>query len=50
MNYATKNYAKLMDYEKKGLILGDNLIITLETLERQLDIKNVEEKVGLFLV
>ena len=49
MNYATKNFVKLMDYEKNGLILGDNLIITLETLERPLDIKNVEEKVRLFL-
>ena len=49
MDYATRNFAKLMDYEKNGLILGDNLIVTLETLERPLDIKIVEEKVRLFL-
>lgn len=50
LDYATRNFEKLMDYEKNGLILGDNLIITLETSERQLDIKNVEEKVRLFLM
>ena len=49
LDYATRNFGKLMDYEKNGLILGDNLIITLETLERPLDIRNVEEKVRLFL-
>ncbi len=35
--------------KKNGLIIGDNLIVTLETLERPLDIKNIEEKVTLFL-
>ncbi len=49
IGYATRNFNKLMDYEEQGLILGDNLIITLETLERQLDIRLVEEKVNLFL-
>ncbi len=47
--YATRNFAKLMDYEQNGLVLGDNLIVTMETLERPLDIKSVEEKVRLFL-
>lgn len=41
--------SKLMDYEKNGLILGDNLIVTMETLERPLNIRIVEEKVSLFL-
>lgn len=50
LDYATRNFAKLMDYEKNGLVLGDNLIVTLETLERPLDIKIVEEKVSLFLM
>ncbi|MBQ3795241.1 MAG: hypothetical protein II842_02975 [Butyrivibrio sp.] len=49
LDYATRNFEKLMDYEKNGLILGDNLIVTLETLERPLDIKVVEEKIRLFL-
>ena len=50
LDYATRNFEKLMDYEKNGLILGDNLIITLETSDRPIDIKNVEEKVRLFLM
>lgn len=50
LDYATRNFAKLMDYEKNGLIIGDNLIVTMETLERPLDITIVEEKVRLFLL
>ena len=48
--YIIRNMGKLMDYEKNGLILGDNLILTIETLKRPLDIRIVEEKVRLFLV
>jgi hypothetical protein len=47
--YATRNFNKLMDYEEQGLIIGDNLIITMETEERPLDIRIVEQKAGLFL-
>jgi hypothetical protein len=47
--YAIKNFNKIMDYEKRGLILGDNLIITVETAERPLNVDIVEEKVKLFL-
>lgn len=50
LDYATKNFGKLMDYEQSGLILGDNLIVTLETKERQLDIELVEKKVQAFLL
>ena len=49
-DYATRNFAKLMDYEKSGLILGDNLIVTLETKDSQLDIGLVEKKVQQFLL
>lgn len=48
--YAARNFNKLMDYEQKGLIIGDNLIITMETDERPLDIAIVEEKVRLFIL
>jgi hypothetical protein len=48
--YATRNFNKLMDYEEQGLIIGDNLIITMETEKRSLDIAIVEEKVRLFLL
>ena len=47
--YATRNFNKLMDYEEQGLIVGDNLIITMETKERPLDIALVEKKVRQFL-
>ncbi len=48
--YATRNFNKLMDYEEQGLIIGDNLIITMETEKRPLDVAIVEEKVKLFLL
>lgn len=47
--YASRNFEKLLDYEACGLILGRNLIITLETQERPLDIKVVDEKARVFL-
>lgn len=48
--YAVKNFNKIMDYEEQGLILGDNLIITVETLERPLNVGIVEEKANQFLL
>ncbi len=48
--YATKNFNKLMDYEKKGLILGDNLIITLESEKQPLDVDIVHRKIKEFLL
>ncbi len=48
--YATSNFSKLMDYQEQGLIIGDNLIITMETKERPLDISIVEKQVKLFLM
>lgn len=47
--YAIKNFKKIMDYEEQGLILGNNLIITVETAERPLNVEIVEEKVKRFL-
>ena len=43
--YILKNMSKLMDYEQSGLILGDNLIVTLETRERPLKLDIVEKNV-----
>jgi hypothetical protein len=48
--YATKNFNKLMDYEKNGLILGDNLIITLESEKQPLDVDIVHRKIKEFLL
>ena len=47
--YASRNFEKILDYEECGLILGKNLIITLETQERPLDVKVVDEKARVFL-
>ncbi|WP_051538128.1 hypothetical protein [Butyrivibrio proteoclasticus] len=49
-DYATNNFAKLMDYEECGLIVGKNLIISMETKERPLEIGMVAEKVKEFLL
>ncbi|MCR5402309.1 MAG: hypothetical protein K6E91_00605 [Butyrivibrio sp.] len=48
--YATKNFYKLIDYEDVGIVLGDNLIITIETEERPLDMKVAEKKIASFLL
>lgn len=48
--YVIRNMSKIMDYEKSGLLLGDNLIITLETRERPLNTELVENTVRKFLM
>lgn len=48
--YATRNLGKLMLYEKNGLILGDNLIITMESEKSPLDIDIVHKKIKEFLL
>ncbi len=48
--YATRNFNKLLDYEEIGLVLGDNLMITMETEERPLDMAVVEKKVADYLL
>ena len=45
MDYATKNLKKIQKYEMNGYSLGLKLIITIESAEMYLDIKNVEEKI-----
>ncbi len=47
--YANKNFKKLMDYEKNGLIIGDNLIITMESKDMPLDVRIVNRKIDEFL-
>ena len=47
--YATKNFRKLLEYERSGLIVGDNLIITLETEDMPLDMKMVYQKIQDYL-
>ena len=49
-DYATNNFSKLIDYEEAGLLLGDSLVITMETQERPLDMKLVKRKVKEYLM
>lgn len=48
-DYATKNFVKIIDYEEVGIVLGDNLIITMETKDRPLDMRIVKKKIHDFL-
>jgi len=49
-DYATKNFKKLLIYERNGLILGENLILSLETEDMQLDMKMVDRKIREYLL
>ena len=40
--YSEKNVGKLHDYERKGFILGEDLIITMETKKHPLEVKTIE--------
>ncbi len=42
--YAVRNLLKLMDYEENGLTIGENLIISIETHDRPLDVRAVRKK------
>lgn len=48
--YATKNFRKLAIYERNGLVLGDNLILSLETEDMPLDMKMVQQKIRDYLL
>lgn len=47
--YASKNFSKLEVYEKNGILLGDSLIITLETPDNPLDVALIRRKIETFL-
>ena len=49
IEYASQNFNKLIEYEKSGLTIGNNLIITMETSDNPLDVSMIEEKIRLFL-
>ncbi len=50
IEYATKNFKKIQDYEKNGYLLGRDLITTMESAEAPIDVKLVEEKIKEFLL
>lgn len=43
--YARKNYNKINDYEESGLLLGRDLIITMETGDAPINTKLIEKKI-----
>ena len=49
-NYSEKNLEKLAKYEKSGIILGENLIISTESSGVSLDIYLIEKKIKDFLL
>jgi hypothetical protein len=49
-SYSDKNLAKLAKYEKSGILLGDNLIVSVEAEGIGIDIKLVEEKIKRLLM
>ncbi len=48
--YAVKNLNRILSYEKSGYLQGDNLIITMESMERPLDMRIVEKKIKQYLL
>ena len=50
IDYAEKNYLKLINYEKNDIILGDNLIVTMELGGVALDTELVKRKIEMFLL
>jgi hypothetical protein len=47
--YAVKNLKKLIVYEKSGLVLGDTLLISIESAESPLDFEVIKKKLKLVL-
>jgi len=47
--YAQNNLRKIEEYERSGLLLGRDLILTMETMEHELDVKLLEEKLQALL-
>ena len=44
-DYASKNLEKINTYDKNGIVVGENLLISMETEFSSLDIKQIEQKI-----
>ncbi len=44
-DYAVHNFKKLNEYERSGIEIGEDLIITMESTENVIDSKMIEEKI-----
>ena len=49
-DYCADNFPKLMIYEQNGIVLGENLIITMESKDIELDIHSVYENIKRYLL
>lgn len=49
-DYAIKNFEKIQKYEENEYLVGDRLIVTMESFEKLLDVKIVEKKIEKFLI
>ena len=50
LEYASKNFMKIQQYEKKGYMVGRDLICTMESVDMPLEVKNVKKKIKEFLL
>ncbi len=48
-DYEVKNYEKIESYEAHGILLGDQLIISMETNERPFNVNLIRSKIDRFL-
>ncbi len=48
--YATKAFYKLREYEENGLVVGDNLLYSLESEAQPFNQKKIEEKIRQYLM
>lgn len=44
-DYASKNLEKINSYDKNGIVVGENLLVSMETEFSSLDIKQIEQKI-----
>ncbi len=47
--YASKNLAKIREYEAAGFELGEDLIITMESQDKPLDTKEIRKKISKYI-
>lgn len=47
--YASKNLIKIGEYEKSGITIGDNLLLSMESAESPLDLNQIKEKIDKYL-
>ncbi len=49
-DYGKRNFTKLCEYEKSGVLLVEDLLVSMESKAMPLDIKQIEEKIKRYLL